>query len=96
MIKRYEVIARDPYGNTTVLHEVYDEDEATELEIWEGLNNPEHYIFVDTCDAEQQDRKEYLYWVMGTGFSCIDMYCYCYVVCVLLCMCIDKYLLNTY
>lgn len=53
MIKRYEVIARDLYGNTSVLHEVYDEDEAHELEIWEGLNNPEHYIFVDTCDAEQ-------------------------------------------
>jgi hypothetical protein len=50
MIKRYDVMARDGYGNTSVLHEVYDEAEALELEVWEGLNNPDMYMFIEVVE----------------------------------------------
>ena len=49
-MKLFQVKARDRRGNTSILHEVYDEDEALELEAWERIHNPEHYIFTDEIE----------------------------------------------
>jgi hypothetical protein len=46
----YQVKARDAKGNTSILHEVQEEQDAVELEEWERLRNPDHYLFVDISD----------------------------------------------
>lgn len=43
----YQIKARDSHGNTTIMHEVFNDDEAKELEEWERLKNPAHYVFTD-------------------------------------------------
>ena len=43
----YQIKARDSKGNTTIMHEVFNDDEAKELEEWERLKNPTHYVFTD-------------------------------------------------
>ena len=46
-MKLFLVKARDLHGNTSVLHEGYDEQEAREMEAWSSLEYPEHYVFTD-------------------------------------------------
>lgn len=48
----YQVKARDTKGNTTIMHEVFNDDEAKELEEWERLRNPTHYIFTDVASID--------------------------------------------
>lgn len=43
----YTIKAVDSSGNTSIMHEVVDEQEAKELEEWERLRNPTHYVFID-------------------------------------------------
>ena len=43
----YQIKARDSRGNTTIMHEVFNDDDAKELEEWERIKNPSHYVFTD-------------------------------------------------
>lgn len=43
----YVVKARDTRGNTTILDECYSYDDALEIQAYESLRNPEHYIWID-------------------------------------------------
>lgn len=53
----YQIKARDTHGNTTIMHEVFNDEEAKELEEWERLKNPTHYVFTDveSINNDQQN-----------------------------------------
>tara|TARA_R100000541_G_scaffold56154_2_gene65403 strand:- start:307 stop:465 length:159 start_codon:yes stop_codon:yes gene_type:complete len=50
----YLIKATDSRENTSILHEVQCCDEAKELQEWERMKNPEHYVFTDIIEEKEQ------------------------------------------
>jgi hypothetical protein len=56
-MRKYTVKARDEMGNVSIMSDVYDNNEALEIEALLKINNPMMYIWIETTNywSEEDD-----------------------------------------